>query len=274
MRVQAELRYVETYLPPRCRKPREVALLSTHDVEVPEVSAAQAPVALVCPNPDHGGRDKRAVNEYRWHGGRLWLPADRPAEDLVSVGNGYSWLTAEAKPRAGWEAEQPPGTAINRGMETHAKGQAEAAAASLLLIDGEVWREAREPYLSISVHGFGSNAYVRVRSSYGDGRNAYNHLDFGIGQLAEAVNHCSANGWRLDGVPAPVAVHIPEALRLRPREWALAEAVAKARDAVAAAVRWNGLGAFGEEVKRRETLAILRDVLARVEAGEEADAAA
>src|SRR4051812_7323329 len=64
-------------IPPRCRKPRAVDYEDAHEVEIREVSEADAPLAIRQFFLNYAGEREEGVLEYRWYDGKLWT--DRAA---------------------------------------------------------------------------------------------------------------------------------------------------------------------------------------------------
>lgn len=274
MEITVPLSYGERYLPPRCRNHREVALLGSVPVVVQEATAQEAPVALRVTVEGRWSDEEPVTTEYRWWSGKLWTKHERCGEvgltDYLAVRDRYSWRNADAVDRSVWCAAQPKNTVVEtKGFEA-AASRAYEAAADILLVDGEAWGEADEPYLTVTAFNFGQRNSFNVRSASPDRADSgrWSGDDYRIDQAALATERVQAKDGRVDiGKPPGVEVLIPEALRLDPQASALAQACEKVRQDVRDAVQYSGLSGFGQDVKARETAAALRHVLGEVEAG-------
>ena len=84
----------EMLVPKGCRKPRQVEVVSTMSVHIPELDAAQAPIALVETPMMSGGLGIGAAEDeaneesccewrtYQWYNGHFWVPMSPDAEKL------------------------------------------------------------------------------------------------------------------------------------------------------------------------------------------------
>lgn len=140
---------LRNHIPPRARKPRDVFTPGQeYEVDIPEVSAADAPIAMLIRDPYH-----ERVQELRWWDGRLWTnwSYDRPREKPALVENG-KWPIYDTDQRV-----------VDDIDETAA-----AFVAKYVIIDGEVWTERAEPILEVKTAGFERYVYLTVEHLYKD----------------------------------------------------------------------------------------------------------
>lgn len=171
MRFEVNYKYEKYWIPPRCRKPRPGVFEGTIMVEVPEVSATDAPWACVV----HGHRryfDEYPYNALRHYNGRFYERAmtdmhiDRKRYAKDSYGDRYWWCDYETE-----HISQRRGMSINEMMrdvrqqtswsmgrdEPDVILDIEECAGRYLIVNGEVWRECGEPMYCIYTFGLGHN---------------------------------------------------------------------------------------------------------------------
>lgn len=132
--------------PPRCRKPRTVDRTDSHTVEVPSVTAAQAPIALRIPERVNVWGTPQDAIDYRWFDGTLYRPAmenvyGREPEQLVAGSREFPFevdRTGDA-----WQHK----FGIRSGADSLDDMLAEIDSwwAKYIVIDGLVWEKAYEP---------------------------------------------------------------------------------------------------------------------------------
>ncbi|TAN25003.1 MAG: hypothetical protein EPN31_16320 [Castellaniella sp.] len=180
MHIKVEFVFAAQVVPPRCRKPRSVTMASDIVVEVRELTAGQAPVALIA-------RSDSQLNEhpdiaYRWFDGKLWTAlATSSAEPCARTSRGTDWdyslPTTECRKGEAWPVVRLYGD-LGRNLvgasnswaildhyigtnELASREDAEAAitrwAADGLLIDGVYHRVAPEPRYVVMTFGLGGN---------------------------------------------------------------------------------------------------------------------
>lgn len=134
--------YTVNEVPPRCRKPRDVSYDTTVTVEVPIISAKDAPVAFRV-TPAWGA--PRTTDIIRlWNGNLygLYLPYSRQTDPTIP---GTVQFPSETQSRAYFE-----------GKEAFVKATCDEYA-SFVIIDGEVWAMTGEPRYYTVTMGLGDN---------------------------------------------------------------------------------------------------------------------
>lgn len=160
MELTVHYSYVEQVIPPRCRKPRPqrfddgVALLA-----IREVTAEQAPVAIVSSEKDYHSDAYLEPVVYRWFEGRLWTDSNvsncsrRRASCYPDLGMSLNLVKDSAV---------LSNTALGIYVCTHEGKQGiadylQACAQDWLLIDGQLHRPAGEPMYLVMTFGMGGN---------------------------------------------------------------------------------------------------------------------
>lgn len=156
MKVEVEVSYIEEYVPPRCRKPREREASEAMALEVAEAAGAEAPVAARVHLPlwKAGEPERSQRVPVRFHGGRLYLPLfahGRPEPDsfIGSEPAPIGALAAEVAREASWTGA--------RRTRRQARLAASEAAGLFLVVDGEPWRVCGEPRYVVQTFGLGHN---------------------------------------------------------------------------------------------------------------------
>jgi len=267
--------YEAVVLRGRKRTPDDVSLVSTQPVEVREVEAAAAPVALRTREDRPGGGG--GTREYRLFEGGLWVvhkddegkaPANaawlaRQAGSIADAPYGYGHPFAATTSHRGGVLGRPgevPDLRLLRSDHDDRAAAVREAAAGILLVDGLVHRPAPEPvYEFVDEHRF-SLLYVRGYTAPGKGRP----LNYGISHFrADERAHMLAafgdQGTRAADM-ADIEVLIPEAVRAPLPEQALLVAARVMRDDLARMVLERDAAFFG-------VYADLRDAMRAMEAG-------
>lgn len=141
MKITINFDYFTTnVIPPRCRNPRTVWDKATLVVDVPEVTAAEAPVAFRVPQSEGTACD------YRWWGQRLWTAQQgRHDDEPARAGDGR------------FPAEVDMNSAGGDGLD-EVTARLRALYADFLIIDGIVWEACQgEPLYVVWTFGFGGN---------------------------------------------------------------------------------------------------------------------
>jgi hypothetical protein len=160
MELTVNYSYVEQITPPRCRKPRPqrfddgVAVLS-----IREVTAVQAPIAIMGTEKDYEtGADLEPVI-YRWFDSRLWTDSTvlycsrRQPDRYPSIGQTLNLVndnTVHSKPQLGIYV------CAHEGKVGIAKHLA-SVANDWLIIDGQMHRPAGEPMYVVMTFGMSHN---------------------------------------------------------------------------------------------------------------------
>lgn len=95
------VRFNESYLPPRCRKPRLREVTGTFEATIPQITSAEAPIAIRATSPfgrsainrDHQTSNKLMV--YRWYNGKLYVMCRKSR--FVSLGGKQKNVLAQPK---------------------------------------------------------------------------------------------------------------------------------------------------------------------------------
>ena len=130
--------YTPERIPPRCRKPRPVREEFVMEVDIPSVSGAEAPVALVF------GKDVPAPAGVRVPeaGLRTW---DGKLYTRAGATNSGSQAFADRK------------VTYWHGNRAEAEADVRAGLEKLLLVDGEAWEKTGEPFYRVMAFGWGNN---------------------------------------------------------------------------------------------------------------------
>lgn len=145
--VTAEITYRPYRIPPRCRNLRQVEEKFTHEIAIPAVTNAEAPVVAMIPN-DRGflGAPGGGDALLRAYADKLWTvmteEADVTSPTVIAGSDRF-----------------PADTVENLWIED--RGEAtehfESRYRDYLVIDGTVWRSTAEPVYAVYSLGYGSN---------------------------------------------------------------------------------------------------------------------
>ena len=139
--VTATVSYRPYRVPPRCRKARPVEESFKHHIGIPAVTSEDAPVVALVPD-DRGylGTARGGDVEMRGHDGDLYVA-----------------LIDGDKPVVAGSAKFP--AAVKHASYEHdsyeAMREAEKTFKGILIIDGQVWKVAEEPFYTIVTMGLG-----------------------------------------------------------------------------------------------------------------------
>lgn len=227
MKLTIPFRYTEAVVPPRCRKPRDVVREGATRVTVHEVSAREAPVAIVQRTRVFvGDRLRRVRVAYRWWRGRLWTPAKfsravgAPVERQTAAQfRADPWPCGlSRREHEGWHASR---------LRHERVAEVRAWAREVLFVDGRRYGAVGEPRYVVMTfglgynHGIGWGTSLSTDTAYNSnvGRDRYFRCDQ-YGEAAKAaVRIALARG---DTKALPIAgqdpdhfeVLIPAAVRL------------------------------------------------------------
>ncbi|GJD87698.1 hypothetical protein BHAOGJBA_1203 [Methylobacterium hispanicum] len=260
MIVEVPFVYEASVTPRGKRKPVDLHLGSSVVVDVAGVTAEQAPVVLRWHRRSADGDEGRPPIEYRRSGDALFTPVfvsharepDRPVafDEMVEAaraghsgrdnplfaGEGYGYRSRPDDPKT---AEDLPGAAFHSSQEQAVAAEIREKAAGLLVVDGLVFRRARdaEPIYELHPYTWYDRAQGhQMRSCYVDtkvlgaiapaDRDVRRH--FRVDQIAEVLSAAQAHGavdagWDHDDpktysqvVAEPVEILDPSALAYRP----------------------------------------------------------
>lgn len=141
--VTTRITYRPYRIPPRCRKPRPVEESFTHEFLVPCVGSDEAPVVAWVAD-DHGylGAAPGEDAALRAHNGQLYAAQTRGGAP-VKAGSGGFPAVRNYDSRDSYQPE--------------AIREAGRQFDNILIIDGEVWKTAKEPTYAIVTLGMGDN---------------------------------------------------------------------------------------------------------------------
>lgn len=181
---------VEQRIPPRCRKPRRVSRDSSVELDIREVTAEQAPVAIRV-----GPEDSSLGFEYRWFDGRLWTSVNvssvRPPP-LAAGGKIWDCMPVpsrlDLRGDSAWSHEH-----LHRMDATRRDHEAMVAsftvwAADTLIVDGVTYRPAGEPRYVVVTFGLSNNhggTSVMLTDHYNENLRADRY--FGLSERGRAV---------------------------------------------------------------------------------------
>ena len=158
MKLTIKFKFTEEYVPPRCRKPRYRDMESSTTVNLREITADEAPVALIVTDYEtRYGECGVYTTEYRWYKNKLYtLCRNRYGvnmlapyeisdviEDLEGVGRQDKTI---CNPLYFHYHEEQSKVKMLRGSVKR-----------FLMIAGEIWSESSEPRYVIHTFGLGHN---------------------------------------------------------------------------------------------------------------------
>lgn len=220
--------YSEELIPPRCRKPRRVARAATITLTLREVSAANAPLALI----EHGQRCSETdtcgdyETSYRWYRRKLYVRARFQR---------FAHAPRETQTASQFSVDPYPLSHTKENCRHRYQTQAEnrkhfrAWASSILFIDGERWEEVEEPRYVVMTFGLGNNHGLGWGTSLSTddhynpniSRECYFRVDEYQAALAEATRVALDRGdtkslpIEAEQNPTRFEILLPEAVRLK-----------------------------------------------------------
>lgn len=201
--------FLANQIPPRCRKPRDVAASLQLAVEVAEIAASEAPVAF---EMDEVLRDE--TTQWRLHEDQLYK-LHRPwarQEELSEVGSKYfaHEQTLHAHQYGVYTPEHPQ--QVDDAVQSYYS--------DFLAIDGIIWRRADEPLYAVCTFGLGNNhggtgLMVDEWVNPNIGQSHYFAADQYEAALAHAIEVALGRGdtKSVDRFEQRIRVLIPEAVR-------------------------------------------------------------
>lgn len=150
---------VEQRIPPRCRKPRPVSLDAHVELQIREVTAEQAPVAIRV-----GPEDSSPGFDYRWFDGHLWTSVNvssvRPTP-LAAGGRNWDYMPVpsrlDLRGDSAWSHEHLHRLDAPRRDHAAMVASFTAWAAATLIVDGVTYRPAGEPRYVVVTFGLSNN---------------------------------------------------------------------------------------------------------------------
>lgn len=209
MKIEILFKYaINDYIPPRCRKPRREFFEAEANIEIREINAEHAPVALEYTQSVYMYADRepeKRIYDMRWFEDKLWSRYSDPTrpQELAMLKPSYD----ERESWSGKFTDQWKSLEENiENLNTFAR--------RYIIIDGELYQIAPEPAYYVSDNG----PYIWI--------NFY-HRDWDLSRTFRADDVDGALAYvkeHYNGKPAEFSqeiwVHIPEAIRFRPDiEW-------------------------------------------------------
>ncbi len=168
MKVHVLFAYTETVIPPRCRKPRAVHFADGHtDLEIREVSGAQAPLAIRAQGFLDYDSTRPYTLDYRWFDDQLWTSmrsCNAAPRAHVSGGQDFAYpslpdaLDLRRKHSHGNESYL---FGYWEDHSAHSRNEVldglQGFAQQHLLIDGVLHKPANEPRYVVMTFGLGRN---------------------------------------------------------------------------------------------------------------------
>lgn len=151
MKIKTWIKYEESYLPPRCRKPRYIEREEYIDVELAEASKEQLQLAFVVDEYDRDGH----IYAY---GGKLWRKAitrDIACDDSRNSLSALKYWNKNSSRYFRFEFDR-----IYSGYKTDRKSVVEQAQSDMqgyLLVGRTLYIETQEPMYCIYTFGLGHN---------------------------------------------------------------------------------------------------------------------
>lgn len=215
MLIQAAYTFDESYIPPRCRKPRIREVNETLSVEIKCIKADDAPIAMT-----HRGCFFPTRCVYRWFEGRLYR------RETYYTGQNNRWATlTDLKHKfsratfVGWPQPSDRSSCHARCIQK---------ANDYLIISGQVWHTCGEPRYVIATFGLGNNhasTALMIDNHFNENIQwqRYFRADDRKAAVTEALRVATARGdtRSLPDIKAswPIKVLIPEAVQCNPKTW-------------------------------------------------------
>ncbi len=209
--------------------------VATVPIEIPDLTDAQAPIALRYQDHNYGDGDPV---EMRWFQGQLWAQKTVSDDDDKTVPADFDWLlkvNQEAGQSANpLKAHDSPRTGATTArieddvdiQEVHVSGREaieakiRELASEIVLIGGTIWESSKEPYLHLSTSG--GYAWINVSRPW---QEHAKRLSFRLDQLGIIKQACAQDLRGIETVTGPVVeILIPDALKKPCDEEALLEA--------------------------------------------------
>jgi hypothetical protein len=215
MKITVRFRYWNhNVIPPRCRKPRTVEHEGVTEIEIPEVTGDEAPVAFRVPEIS------RDATEIRWWNNELWQPYRPWSHQQEDSRPGSKYFPAEQRAESYLVPYSADGLDETLPYITEWFGR-------FLIVDGVVWKQAGEPRYVVMTFGLGHNhsfTSLSTDSHYNGNihRSRYYRADSFDDAKAEAIRVALERG-DTDSVPMiehepPIEILIPEAVRCQPEQ--------------------------------------------------------
>lgn len=148
-----QIKYWEQYVPPRCRKPRSREIKEDVTIDIPELTFADAPVAIIQRSPfkrlwvnqNYGTRN---VLPYHLFNGKLYVPCRRRNFECLYGKERNRWANVGDIYYSDYMAQGSKADAVKALKDSIKR---------FVLIDGKVCEEIGEPRYVVMTFGLGNN---------------------------------------------------------------------------------------------------------------------
>lgn len=213
MRLSVSYQFAVSGVPARCRNERESTFLSSRplEIEIPEASSAQCPVAIVL---DHRDPELGDPTELRMYDGRLWRLADTSPERIGFPHEAYAYSRLPEFDAHQWRRIDTNTEAeVERTILEHARGY--------LLIDGALYEQSGEPRYHVHRTGFRTYGISQTNAYLSEDYRDYFRADDLCGAQMYAASLAEREDAKYEAEPdILIRVCIPTAVTLNPvAEW-------------------------------------------------------
>jgi hypothetical protein len=226
MKITIPYTYTASIIPPRCRKARDVRQQATMTLTIHDVTAHEAPVAIIAHDADWKiDLGEPTTTVYRWWRNRLWTRYFSHVNTTWETQGEAAFRAEYEEPlyrhlwdASGYLSQQEQRNKLRRWTQT------------ILFIEGERWQCSGEPRYVVMTfglghnHGLGWGTSLSTATSYNANIPAsrYYRIDEYEAAVAAATTVATNRG---DTKALPIAqqeptqyeILRPEALRLRPQ---------------------------------------------------------
>lgn len=157
MEIYGQYVFEESYIPPRCRKPRTRIVQGEAEYTIKEISLIEAPIAMRYPAYDFEkesfqcGRCVLDSYDYRVYNNTLYRREwEHAFQDGITVGKKWAFLSHLV-----WMANREYYPRKTNKEDAIAQVQGELS--RYIIIDGELWVRASEPMYVVMTFGLGHN---------------------------------------------------------------------------------------------------------------------
>lgn len=216
MNVNINFEYTEMVVPKRCRKLRPMAFQGEYTTEIREVTAEQAPVAII-ERDNHCVFKKGIVVEYRWFDNQLYTRFDLTSWDRDGNNPRYKYNTPDTE---GYNYSYWKGCLNLEKRIADIKEWSE----QFLYIDGVLYLKHGEPRYVVMTYGLGCNhGGTSLSVDYYYNPNISHTAYFPLTKREEAIKSAKKTALnRGDDKSVPIKLYhkfeilIPEAIQVNP----------------------------------------------------------
>lgn len=212
MKVKVHFHYVESEIPPRCRRARDVEHTGELEVEIRETTEEKAPIAFRETKPQWNQESKCSEikqYDYRWYADRLWIDFSpwphRPPLSPIKSERSDSKVYFYDRQKSGFEKAC---TAIENWASIH------------LIIGDKLHTLADEPVYEVSFYNAGTQASIRAIRVKQFSWNYFRIDELGLAK-ENVKRRLGTNNSDEPSVVETFEIFIPEAVRAKPSEGAL-----------------------------------------------------